>query len=66
MRSFLGIAFVLLLAACASESMSGERSMYELGLDEYGPMPGADPGRAISVQDCTQQLKRDGGNLRCR
>jgi uncharacterized lipoprotein YmbA len=66
MRSLVGIAFVLLLAACASESLSGGRSMYELGLDAYGPIPEADPGRAISLQDCTQQLKRDGGNLRCR
>ncbi|HET7765214.1 MAG TPA: hypothetical protein VFK92_08985 [Burkholderiales bacterium] len=66
MRTFLGVAFVLLLAACASESMSDGRSMYELGLDEYGTIPEADPGRAISVQDCTRQLRRDGGNLRCR
>ncbi len=66
MRSFFGIAFLLLLAACASESMSDGHSMYELGLDEYGPIPEADPGRVVSVQDCTQQLRRDGGNLRCR
>ena len=66
MKVFFGVAFALLLAACASGSMSDGYSKYEMGSDEYGPMPELDPDRLVSTQDCTQQIRMDGGNLLCR
>jgi hypothetical protein len=62
MRTFFGIALALLIAACATESQPG----YEMGSDEYGHVPAADPTRAISDQNCTQPVALDGGNLRCK
>ena len=65
MRALLLVTLAILVAACASESMSGGQSKYEMGRDEYGSLPQADPSRLISAQHCTEQLKLDGGNLRC-
>ena len=65
MRALFFLTFALLLAACASESMLEGQSKYEMGADEYGPVPGADPDRRVSIQDCTKPIKMDGGNLRC-
>jgi len=62
MRTFFGVALALLIAACASEA----QSKYEMGADEYGPVPAADPTRTVSVQDCTRPVSLDGGNLLCR
>jgi len=64
MRTVFLLSFALLVAACTSEPMSGD-SKYEMGSDEYGPIPEADPGRVVSVQDCTKPIAMDGGNLRC-
>jgi hypothetical protein len=66
MKTFFSVTFALLVAACASESAVDSHSKYEMGLDEYGPIPDADPDRLVSVQDCTQQITMDGGNLRCK
>jgi len=65
MRAVFCVTLALLLAGCASESTHGGRSKYEMGNDEYGPIPQADPNRLVSFQDCTRQLNRDGGNLSC-
>ena len=65
MRALFFLSFVLLLAACASESMLEGQSKYEMGPDEYGPVPAADPDRLVSVQDCTKPISMDGGNLLC-
>jgi len=62
MRTFFGVALALLIAACAAES----QSKYEMGYDEYSPVPAADPTRTISDQDCTQCVALDGGNLNCK
>ncbi|HTQ73071.1 MAG TPA: hypothetical protein VMI74_02205 [Burkholderiales bacterium] len=62
MRSLFFLTLALLLAACASESML---SNYEMGPDEYGPVPQADPDRLVGVQDCTKPIAMGGGNLRC-
>ena len=62
MRTYFGIALALLIAACAAES----QSQYGMGSDEYGPVPAADPTRTVSVQDCTQSVAFDGGNLLCK
>jgi uncharacterized lipoprotein YmbA len=66
MRTFLGVTFLLLLAACASQALSESQSKYEMGADEYGPVPESDPDRVISVQDCTKAVSLDGGNLICK
>jgi uncharacterized lipoprotein YmbA len=66
MKTFFGVTFALLLAACASQSTVDSQSKYEMGNDEYGPIPDADPDRLVSTQDCTLQIKMDGGNLRCK
>jgi hypothetical protein len=57
---------LLLLAGCASDSAFRGQSRYEMGRDEYGPVPLADPTRTISDQNCTRLIEMDGGNLRCR
>jgi uncharacterized lipoprotein YmbA len=64
MRTVIFVSLALLVAACASDPMSGE-SKYEMGADEYGPVPDADPDRVVSVQGCTKPIAMDGGNLRC-
>lgn len=66
MRTFFGVIFVSLVAACASLSASDRRSKYGMGMDQYGPVPAADPGRLVSIQDCTLPFTIDGGNLRCK
>jgi len=65
MRTFLGLTFILVLAACASQALSDNQSKYEMGPDEYGPVPESDPDRVISVQDCRKAIAMDGGNLIC-
>jgi uncharacterized lipoprotein YmbA len=66
MRTLLLIALALALPACASGTAPPDNSMYEMGRDEYGPVPPPDPTRRVSVQDCTQRIEADGGNLYCR
>jgi hypothetical protein len=66
MRTFFGVAFALLVAACASLSASDPQSKYGMGMDEYGSVPAADPHRLVNVQDCTRRITIDGGNLSCK
>lgn len=59
-------ALVLLGSGCSAPASAPGRSGYDMGSDRFGPIPAPDPDRAISVQDCTQPLTPDGGNLKCR
>ena len=43
-----------------------DSTMYGGTYGTYGPYPELDPDRKISEQDCTRQIVRDGGNLRCK
>lgn len=60
------LALALLASGCSAPEPGPGRSGYDMGSDRFGPIPTPDPDRTISVQDCTQPLMLNGGNLMCR